>query len=119
MGAIIVLMLYIFLFTRVLRIMHKRPLTFGAYMSFGLGFLLIMQAMINMGVSIGLLPVTGQPLPFVSMGGTSMMATGIIIGMILSVTRNMEMEEVALEAVTITEENQQLTSNTEGESHEE
>ena len=116
-GAIVVLMLYIILFTRVLRIMLKRPLTFGAYMAFGLGFLVILQAMINMGVSIGLLPVTGQPLPFVSMGGTSMMATGIILGMILSVTRNME--EEALEAATITEENQQLTLNTEGESHEE
>lgn len=109
-GALFVLMLYIILFTRVLRIMLKRPLTFGAYLAFGLGFLVIMQAMINMGVSIGLLPVTGQPLPFVSMGGTSMMATGIIIGMILSVTRNMEMEEEALEAVTVTEENQQLTT---------
>jgi cell division protein FtsW len=116
-GAIIVLMLYVILFTRVLRIMLKRPLTFGAYMAFGLGFLVILQAMINMGVSIGLLPVTGQPLPFVSMGGTSMMATGIILGMILSVTRNME--EEALEAATITEENEQLTSNMEGESHEE
>ena len=92
-GAIIVLMLYIILFTRVLRIVHKRPLTFGAYMAFGLGFLIIMQAMINMGVSIGLLPVTGQPLPFVSMGGSSMMATGFIIGMILSVTRNIEEEK--------------------------
>lgn len=116
-GAIIVLMLYVILFTRVLRIMLKRPLTFGAYMAFGLGFLVILQAMINMGVSIGLLPVTGQPLPFVSMGGTSMMATGIILGMILSVTRNME--EEALEAATITEENEQLTQNMEGESHEE
>ena len=116
-GAIIVLMLYVILFTRVLRIMLKRPLTFGAYMAFGLGFLVILQAMINMGVSIGLLPVTGQPLPFVSMGGTSMMATGIILGMILSVTRNME--EEALEAATITEENEQLTSNMEGEIHEE
>ena len=104
-GAIIVLMLYIILFTRVLRIMLKRPMTFGAYLAFGLGFLVILQAMINMGVSIGLLPVTGQPLPFVSMGGTSMMATGIILGMILSVTRNME--EEALEAATLTEENEQ------------
>jgi cell division protein FtsW len=49
-----------------------------------------MQAMINMVVSIGLLPVTGQPLPFVSMGGSSMMATGLILGMILSVTKSME-----------------------------
>ena len=91
-GAILVLLLYIILFTRVLRIVIKRPVTFGAFMAFGLGFLLIMQAMINMGVSTGLLPVTGQPLPFVSMGGSSMMATGFIIGMILSVTRNIEEE---------------------------
>lgn len=91
-GGFVVLLLYVILFTRVLRIVIKRPLTFGALMAFGLGFLVILQAMINMGVSIGLLPVTGQPLPFVSMGGTSLMATGIILGMILSVTRNMEDE---------------------------
>ncbi len=91
-GAVIVLLLYVILFTRVIRIVIKRPLTFGAFMAFGLGFLIIVQATINMGVSIGLLPVTGQPLPFVSMGGTSMMATGFIIGMILSVTRNMDEE---------------------------
>ena len=92
-GGIVVLMLYIILFTRVLRIVGKRPLTFGSLMAFGLGFLIIIQAMVNMGVSIGLLPVTGQPLPFVSMGGTSLMATGLILGMILSVTCSIEEEE--------------------------
>lgn len=105
-GGIIVLLLYVILFTRVIRIVSKRALTFGALMAFGLGFLVIMQAMVNMGVSIGLLPVTGQPLPFVSMGGTSLMATGLILGMILSVTRNMEDEalskEQELEAITET-----------------
>lgn len=109
-GALFVLMLYIILFTRVLRIVLKHPLTFGAFLAFGLGFLVIVQAMINMGVSIGLLPVTGQPLPFISMGGTSMLATGIILGMILSITRNMEMEDEAIETATITEENQQITT---------
>ncbi len=93
-GGIVVLLLYVILFTRVLRIVIKRPLTFGSLMAFGLGFLVILQAMINMGVSIGLLPVTGQPLPMVSMGGTSLMATGLILGMILSVTRSMEDEEM-------------------------
>ena len=93
-GGFLVLLLYVILFTRVIRIVSKRTLTFGALMAFGLGFLIILQAMINMGVSIGLLPVTGQPLPFVSMGGTSLMATGIIIGMILSVTRSMEDESM-------------------------
>ena len=92
-GGIIVLLLYIILFTRVIRIVSKRPLTFGSLMAFGLGFLVMIQAMVNIGVSIGLLPVTGQPLPFVSMGGTSLMATGIILGMILSVTCSMEEEQ--------------------------
>ena len=116
-GAIIVLMLYIILFTRVLRIVHKRPLTFGAYMAFGLGFLIIMQAMINMGVSIGLLPVTGQPLPFVSMGGSSMMATGFIIGMILSVTRNIE-EEKEHELQEIEETESETITNKESDESE-
>ena len=120
MGAIIVLLLYIILFTRVLRIVHKRPLTFGSFMAFGLGFIIIVQAMINMGVSIGLLPVTGQPLPFVSMGGSSMMATGFIIGMILSVTRNIEdekeqelqeIEETETETVTTEETDEREPEN--------
>ena len=115
-GAIVVLMLYIILFTRVLRIVIKQPLTFGAIMAFGLGFLVILQAMINMGVSIGLLPVTGQPLPFVSMGGSSMMATGIILGMILSVTRELDGDaEGKLEAVTVAEADTITTETTEGE----
>ena len=92
-GGIVVLLLYVILFTRVIRIVGKRPLSFGSLMAFGLGFLIMIQAMVNMGVSIGLLPVTGQPLPFVSMGGTSLMATGLILGMILSVTCSMEAEE--------------------------
>lgn len=91
-GGVIVLLLYVILFTRVIRIVNKRPLTFRAYMAFGLGFIVVTQALINMGVSVALLPVTGQPLPFISMGGSSMMATGFIIGMILSVSRNIEEE---------------------------
>lgn len=109
-GGVFVLFLYIVLFTRVLRIVIKKPLTFGSLMAFGLGFLIILQAMINMGVSIGLLPVTGQPLPFVSMGGTSLMATGMIIGMILSVTMSIEDESMNKE-----QEIQALTEETENE----
>jgi cell division protein FtsW len=110
-GGIVVLLLYIILFTRVIRIVSKRPITFGSLMAFGLGFLIIVQAMVNMGVSIGLLPVTGQPLPFVSMGGTSLMATGIILGMILSVTCSMEEEqemskEQEIQAITEATENE-------------
>ena len=65
---------------------------FGAMLAFGLAFIIIMQAMINMGVSTGLMPVTGQQLPFISKGGSSMLMTGFAIGMILSVTRSLEEE---------------------------
>ena len=92
-GGIFVMLLYIILLTRSIRIMKKRPLTFGALMSFGIAFILIMQAMINMGVSTGLLPVTGQQLPFISKGGSSMLMTGFAVGMILSVTRSLEETE--------------------------
>ena len=92
-GGIFVMLLYIILLTRVTRIVKKRPLSFGALLSFGLAFIIVMQAMINMGVSTGLLPVTGQQLPFVSKGGSSMLMTGFAVGMILSVTRNLEESE--------------------------
>ena len=92
-GGAFVMLLYIILLTRSFRIMRKRPLTFGALLSFGIAFILIMQAMINMGVSTGLFPVTGQQLPFISKGGSSMLMTGFAVGMILSVTRSLENEE--------------------------
>lgn len=89
-GGLFVMLLYIILLTRTVRIMKKRPLTFGAMMAFGIAFILIMQAMINMGVSTGLMPVTGQQLPFISKGGSSMLMTGFAVGMILSVTKSLE-----------------------------
>lgn len=92
-GGIFVMLLYLILLTRTTKIMRKKPLSFGALMSFGIGFILIIQAMINMGVSTGLMPVTGQQLPFVSKGGSSMLMTGFAVGMILSVTRHIEKEE--------------------------
>lgn len=93
-GAGIVILLYLILFFRVIRITSKRPMSFASYLSLGLGMLVVTQALINMGVSVTILPVTGQPLPFISMGGSSIMATGILIGMILSVTKSIEAEEV-------------------------
>jgi cell division protein FtsW len=60
---------------------------FGGLLSAGLSFLLALQAMFNMAVAVGLVPVTGQPLPLVSMGGTSLIFTGISFGIILSVSR--------------------------------
>lgn len=86
-GAAFVVLLYLILLYRSIVIMVAIPQSFGGFVSFGLAFLLVMQAMVNMGVAVGLLPVTGQPLPFVSMGGTSLMFTGCAFGVILSVSR--------------------------------
>ena len=108
-GGIFVMLLYIILFTRAIRIMKKRPLSFGALMAFGLAFILIMQAMINMGVSTGLLPVTGQQLPFVSKGGSSMLMTGLAVGIILSVTRSIE----DTESVEVSDEREEVETDNE------
>ena len=63
---------------------------FGALLAAGLSFSLTIQAFANMAVAVGLGPVTGVPLPLVSMGGTSMLFTSIAFGIILSVSRDVE-----------------------------
>lgn len=92
-GGFIVLILYMMLLYRGARIAHKSPGTFGALLAAGLSFSLVFQAMINMAVAVNLLPVTGQPLPMVSMGGTSMWFTSLAIGIILSVSKTIEENE--------------------------
>lgn len=87
-GAIVPLMLYLIFFFRSLRITVKSENKFGSYIVFGLSFMLVLQALVNMGVGSTLLPVTGQPLPLVSMGGTSILFTCISIGIILSVSKH-------------------------------
>lgn len=113
-GGVFVLLLYIILLTRATKVVKKRPLSFGAMLAFGLAFIIIMQAMINMGVSTGLMPVTGQQLPFISKGGSSMLMTGFSIGMILSVTRNLEREEATeINELETTEEENEINGVTE------
>lgn len=90
LGGSFVLLLYLVLLFRTIKIASKVENTFGTLVALGCCFLLVFQAMINMAVSVGLFPVTGQPLPFVSKGGTSVMFTGIAIGIILSVSRATE-----------------------------
>ncbi|MFO8067303.1 MAG: FtsW/RodA/SpoVE family cell cycle protein [Bacteroidales bacterium] len=89
-GGFIILLLYMILLYRGVRIAHKAPGTFGSLLVAGLTFSLVFQAMINMAVTVNLLPVTGQPLPMLSMGGTSLWFTGLAIGIILSVSRKIE-----------------------------
>lgn len=88
-GAFLVL-LYLILFFRVVRIVARIPRNFGAFMAFGVGFSLVFQAMINMAVAVNLIPVTGQPLPLLSMGGTSIWFTSIALGIILSVSKEID-----------------------------
>ncbi len=89
-GAISVLLLYLILFYRGIRVAKNSPGTFGALLAAGLSFSLVFQAMINMAVAVGIVPVTGQQLPLLSMGGTSLWFTSISIGIILSVSRKIE-----------------------------
>ena len=85
-GGFVVLFLYVIFFFRIASIITKSEKSFGALIVMGLGMSLVMQAFVNMAVAVDLVPVTGQPLPLVSMGGTSIMFTCISIGMILSET---------------------------------
>ena len=78
------------LFYRFIVNAHKAQSFFGKMLIVGLGFPIIFQAFVNMGVAVELLPVTGQPLPLISSGGTSIWMTCIAIGVILSVTKKDE-----------------------------
>jgi len=89
-GGVGVIILYLTLFYRGIKIAQKAEKSFGTFLAVGLSFSLVFQAMINMAVAVNLFPVTGQPLPLVSMGGTSIWFTCLAIGIILSVSRNTE-----------------------------
>ncbi|MFB1021299.1 MAG: FtsW/RodA/SpoVE family cell cycle protein [Vicingaceae bacterium] len=93
-GGTFTLLLYLILLYRGVLIAKNAPRTFGSLLAIGLSFSLVFQAMINMAVAVNLFPVTGQPLPMVSMGGTSIWFTCLAIGIILSVSRNTENEKV-------------------------
>ncbi len=93
LGGIGIIFLYLILLYRGIRIALKSPNAFGSFLAIGLCVSLVFQALINMAVAVNLLPVTGQPLPMVSMGGTSIWFTCIAIGIILSVSRGAENEE--------------------------
>lgn len=90
LGGFGVIILYLILFYRGVKIAQKAEKSFGTFLAIGLSFSLVFQAMINMAVAVNLFPVTGQPLPLVSMGGTSIWFTCLAIGIILSVSRNTE-----------------------------
>ncbi|MFN8309640.1 MAG: FtsW/RodA/SpoVE family cell cycle protein [Chitinophagales bacterium] len=91
-GGIFILFLYLLLLYRCIKIVLKAPKAFGAFLAVGLGVSLVLQAMINMAVAVGLFPVTGVTLPLVSMGGSSVVFTSLAFGIIMSVSRNIELQ---------------------------
>jgi cell division protein FtsW len=96
----IMLFLYMVLLFRGIRILRDTDKTFGGLIAIGLSFSLVLQALINMAVAVNLFPVTGQPLPMVSMGGTSIWFTMVAMGIILSVSKsNEDQTEEKLETI--------------------
>lgn len=100
-GGAAILFLYLILLFRGIRIAAKGTNTFGTLLAFGVSFALVFQALINMAVAVNLFPVTGQPLPLVSMGGTSIWFTSIALGMILSVSRAIKTNEPQAELANV------------------
>ncbi|WP_300569953.1 putative peptidoglycan glycosyltransferase FtsW [Flavobacterium sp.] len=90
LGGFVVMFLYIMLFIRFIIASYKAPTLFGKLLVAGLGFPIIFQAFINMGVAVELLPTTGQTLPLISSGGTSIWMTCAAIGIIINVTKKEE-----------------------------
>ena len=103
LGGAFVVLLYLILLYRAIRIMVAIPQSFGGFVAFGLAFMLVMQAMVNIGVAVGIFPVTGQPLPFVSMGGTSLLFTGCAFGVILSVSKEIDKKDERKNELATTE----------------
>jgi len=101
-GAFVIFIYLVFLF-RCIRIFRKCPYAFGVFLALGLSFTLVIQALINMAVTVNLFPVTGVTLPLVSMGGSSFLFTCFAIGIILSVARNVEQMEGKEKAAKIAE----------------
>ena len=88
LGIIIVSSIFIFIFYRGISISLKSKDMFGKYLSFGLVFGLIIQSILNLMVVVGLIPVTGVTLPFLSYGGSSLLVSLACVGIILSISRN-------------------------------
>ena len=93
-GAVVVVFLYVILLFRAARIAGRCENNFPAFLVMGLALLLVLQATINMLVAVQLMPVTGQPLPLISKGGTSTIINCAYIGVILSVSRSAKRNDV-------------------------
>ena len=102
--AIIILLLYIILLFRIVIISYKTNNIFGQLLSLAVGLPIVFQALINMGVAVHLFPVTGQPLPLISTGGTSIWITFFAFGILLSISRTNFLNNIELETEKINNE---------------
>ncbi|MBX7203811.1 MAG: FtsW/RodA/SpoVE family cell cycle protein [Bacteroidia bacterium] len=110
-GGLFVIFIYLLFLWRTIRIVVRSPKAFGALLAFGLSLSMVIQAFINMAVAVNIFPVTGLPLPLVSMGGTSLWFTSFAFGVILSVSRFIDGSEEMGAGNTETT----VSSNTTGE----
>ena len=94
-GGTFIVFIYLLFLYRCIRLYRKCPYAFGAFLALALSFMLVIQAIANMGVNVNVFPNTGVTLPLVSMGGSSFLFTCLSIGIILSVARNGEQLEGA------------------------
>jgi cell division protein FtsW len=94
-GGAFILFIYLLFLYRCIRVYQKCPFAFGAFLALALSFTLVIQAITNMSVNVNLFPNTGVTLPLVSMGGSSFLFTCLSVGIILSVSRNVEQLEGA------------------------
>lgn len=96
--AILILFLYLILLFRIIIISYKSTSIFGKLIALSVGLPVVFQAFINMGVAVQLIPVTGQPLPLISMGGTSIWTTFLAFGILLSVSSKKTIGEAELKS---------------------
>lgn len=99
-AAVFILWCYLWIFYRAIVIFRKCPKVFPSLMVLGLSLMITMQALVNMAVATDLLPVTGQTLPLISLGGSSLVFTSISLGMILGVSRQLQEQEEARQLET-------------------
>ena len=86
-GGAIVLFFYLWLMLLITRMVSRLKRTFLIYLVAGFGLSIVIQAFVHIMVNVGLIPVTGQPLPFMSLGGTSVLINSLMIGIIISISR--------------------------------
>ena len=108
LGGAFIVMLYLWLLIRAGRIAKRCDKLFPSFLIMGIALLLVSQAMLNMMVAVGLFPVTGQPLPLISKGGTSTLINCAYIGMILSVSRYVAEKEALREQKEMQANNEKL-----------